>query len=86
MPYSTPVGVWSSQGERLLRQGERQLLAWQGRHLNPGCGEGMTGSRVGVANIDQKVSEEKEPVLAEVTSEGDWLNSAVQQDSSFRGA
>ena len=46
----------------------------------------MTGSRVGVANIDQKVSEEKEPVLAEVTSEGDWLNSAVQQDSSFRGA
>ena len=46
----------------------------------------MTGSRVGVANIDKKVSEEKEPVLAEVTSEGDWLNSAVEQDSPLRGA
>ena len=46
----------------------------------------MTRSRVGIANVNKQVGEEKEPVLAEVTSEGDWLNSAVEQDSPLRGA
>ena len=86
MPYSTPIGIWSSQGEALLRQGESQLLARQGRYFNPGCGKGMTRSRIGVANINKQVSEEKEPVLAEVASEGDRLNSAVEQNSPFGGA
>ena len=86
MPYSTPVGVWSSEGEGLLRQGESQLLARQGRYFNPGSGKGMTGSRIGVANIHKQVSEEKKPVLAEVSSQGDWLNPTVEQDSPLRGA
>ena len=40
----------------------------------------MTRSRIGVANINKQVSEEKEPMFAEVASEGDRLNSAIKQD------
>ena len=46
----------------------------------------MTRSRVGIADINKQVSEEKEPVLAEVSSQGDGLDSAVEQDSPFRRA
>ena len=84
VPYSAPIGVWGSQGERLFRQGERQLLTRQGRHLNPGCGKRVTGGGVGVSNIDKQVSEEEKPVFAEMPSKGDRLNSAVEKDSPLR--